>query len=49
MNVSQYFFSRDIESQQNSGRNHTSLSMTTNWKCPDVRKLLDFTINITDL
>jgi len=37
MNVSQYCFSRDIESEQNNGRNHISLSVTTNWKCPDVR------------
>jgi len=37
MNVSQYSFSRDIESEQNSARNHTSLSVTTNWKYSDVR------------
>jgi hypothetical protein len=31
MNVSWYCFPRDIGSEQNSGRNHTSLSVTTNW------------------
>jgi hypothetical protein len=47
--VPQNCFSRVIESAQNNRRNHTFLSVITDWKCPDVRQLVDFTINITDL